>query len=100
MVLFEIYQRFKGYFLNKLRVSFKGARILSTDKKNIFDTNFKVVNKPTSNIYFEKLFENKSLDWNKIYLLSHLATVDTTLRSNTKFSITYCFSIKDYTISE
>ena len=40
-----------------------------------------IVNKPTSNIYFEKLFENTTLDWNKIYLSPRLATIDTTLRS-------------------
>ena len=40
-----------------------------------------IVNKPTSNIYFEKLFENTTLDWNKIYLSTRLATIDTTLRS-------------------
>ena len=39
------------------------------------------VNKPTSNIHFEKLFENKTLDWSKNYLSSRLATIDTTLRS-------------------
>ena len=26
MILFEIHQRFKGHFLNELRVSFKGFR--------------------------------------------------------------------------
>ena len=39
------------------------------------------VNKPTSNIYFEKSFENTTLDWSKIYLLSRLATIDTILGS-------------------
>ena len=37
-----------------------------------------IVNKPTSNIYFEK---NKTLDQNKIYLSPRLATIDTTLSS-------------------
>ena len=40
-----------------------------------------IVNKPTSNIYFKKLFENTTLDWSKIYVLLRLVTVDTTLRS-------------------
>ena len=40
-----------------------------------------IVNKPTSNIYFEKLFENTTLDWDKIYLSPRLATIDTALRS-------------------
>ena len=63
----------------------KGARILYTEKlssKKIYLTlisNF--VNKRTSNIYPEKLFENTTLDWTKIYLLRRLATIDTTLRS-------------------
>ena len=39
------------------------------------------VNKPTSNIYFVKLFENIILDWSKTYLSPHLAIIDTTLRS-------------------
>ena len=45
---------------------------------NIFSN---IVNKPTPNIYFEKLFGNTILDWDKIYLSPRLATIDTTLRS-------------------
>ena len=63
----------------------KGARILPLDKlssKEIYSILISnIVNKPTSNIYFEKLFENTTLDWNKIYLSPRLATIDTTLRS-------------------
>ena len=63
----------------------KGARILPPDKlssKKIYSILISnIVNKPTSNIYFEKLFENTTLDWNKIYLSPRLATIDTTLRS-------------------
>ena len=40
-----------------------------------------ILNKPNSNIYFEKLFQNTALDLGKIYMLPHLATIDTTLRS-------------------
>ena len=40
-----------------------------------------ILNKPTSNIYFEKLLENTTLDWSKIYLLPLLSTIDTNLRS-------------------
>ena len=45
-----------------------------------------IVNKPTSSIYFGKLFENASLNWSKICLLPCLATIryyrlDTILRS-------------------
>ena len=63
----------------------KGARILPLDKlssKEIYSILISnIVNKPTSNIYFEKLFGNTTLDWNKIYLSLCLATIDTTLRS-------------------
>ena len=60
-------------------------KILSTDKLSskekylILISN--IVNKPTSNIYFKKLFENTTLDWSKIYVLLRLVTVDTNLRS-------------------
>ena len=63
----------------------KGVRTLPLDKlssKEIYSILISnIVNKPTSNIYFEKLFENTTLDWNKIYLSPRLATIDTTLRS-------------------
>ena len=64
----------------------KVARILSLDKlssKEIYSVLISntVNNKPTSNLYFEKLFENTTLDWIKIYLPPVLATIDTTLRS-------------------
>ena len=60
----------------------KGARIFSTDKLSFKETySFlisNIVKKPTSNSYFKKLFENTTLDLSKIYLLLHLATIDTT----------------------
>ena len=63
----------------------KGAWILSTNKlssKEIYLILISsIVNKPTSNIYFEKSFENTTLNWSKIYLLLHLAIIDTTLHS-------------------
>ena len=40
-----------------------------------------IVNKPILNIYFKTLFENTTLDWNKIYLQPRFATIDTTLSS-------------------
>ena len=92
----------------------KGARILFVNKlssKEMYAVLIlNTVNKPTSNIYFEKSFENTTLDWSKIYLLSRLATIDTILGSlswhyqlswvlfNIKFLITYFFSIKNYTL--
>ena len=39
------------------------------------------LSKPASNIYFEKLLENTTLDWSKIYLSLNLATINTTFRS-------------------
>ena len=63
----------------------KGDRILPLGKlssKEIYSILISnIINKATLNIYFEKLFENTTLDWNKIYLLPSLATIDTTLRS-------------------
>ena len=60
----------------------KGTRILSTDKLSseeiysILISN--IVNKPTSNIYVEKLSERTTLDWSKLYLLTCLAPIETT----------------------
>ena len=63
----------------------KGARILPFEKlfsKEIYSTLISnIANKRTSNIHFEKLFENATIDWNKINLSSRLATIETTLRS-------------------
>ena len=63
----------------------EGARIIPPDKlssKEIYSILISnIVNKPTLNIHFEKLFQNTTLDWNKIYLSPLLATIDTTLRS-------------------
>ena len=63
----------------------KAARVLPLDKlssEEIYSILISNIgNKPTSNIYFEKLFENTTLDGNKIYLPPRLATIDTNLRS-------------------
>ena len=60
----------------------EGARIFPTNKLTFKETySFLIsntVNKPTSNSYVKKLFENTTLDLSKIYLLLHLATIDTT----------------------
>ena len=37
--------------------------------------------KPTSQAYFENIFKNFTFDWNKIYLLPRLVTLDSVLRS-------------------
>ena len=83
----------------------KGAKILATDKLSsgkiysILISN--IANKPTSNIYFKKLFENTTLDWSKIYLLPRLETIDTTLPLfQYKILNNVLFLNKSYTISE
>ena len=55
--------------------NFTSLQITSKEIYSILISN--IVNKPTSNIYFEKLFEYATL----IYLSPRLATIDTTLRS-------------------
>ena len=80
----------------------KGARILPLDKlssKEIYSIlRSNIVNKPTSNIYFEKLSENITIGWNKIYLSPRLATIDTIdtidVLFNIKLLITYFFLTK------
>ena len=81
----------------------KGARILPLDKlssKEIYSILISnIVNKTTPNIYFEKLFENTTLDWNKIQS-PRLATTDTTLHSFqykilSKCTFSYTFGIKN-----
>ena len=63
----------------------KGAGILSTknlSSKKIYSILISsIVNKPTPNIYFEKLFENHTLGWSKIYSVTRLATTDSTFHS-------------------
>ena len=61
----------------------KRARTFPTDKlssKEIYSILISnIINKPTSNIYYEKFFENTTLDLSKIYLLSCLAAIDNNL---------------------
>ena len=38
--------------------------------------------KPTSQVYFENIFNNFNFDWNKIYILPRLVTLDSVLRSS------------------
>ena len=63
----------------------KEASILSINKLSSKEIYLILISnifrKPTSNVYFEKLFENTTLDWSKVYLSRHLATSDTTLNS-------------------
>lgn len=60
-----------------------GAGILSLDissSKEIYLIS-NTANKPNLNTYFKELFEKAILDWSKIYLSPHLATIGTTLHS-------------------
>ena len=41
----------------------------------------KFTNKPSSNVYFEKIFPNTKFDWRKIYILPRITTINTLLRS-------------------
>ena len=63
----------------------KEASILSINKLSSKEIYLILISnifrKPTSNVNFEKLFENTTLDWSKVYLSRHLATTDTTLHS-------------------
>ena len=63
----------------------KGARILALEKlssKELFSILItKFTNKPSSNVYFEKIFPNMKLDWRKIYILPSITTANTYLRS-------------------
>ena len=62
----------------------KVARILLSDKLSSKEIYFNlvsnIVNKPTSNIYFENFLKTQC-DWSLICLLPRLATIDTTLHS-------------------
>ena len=81
----------------------KGTRILPFDKLSSEEINLilisNIVNKPTSNIYFEKLFENTTLDWKNrtCHHFQQLLTLPCVL-FNIKFLITYFSLIKNYTL--
>ena len=83
----------------------KGARILPLDKLSSMEMYSilisNTVNKPTLNIYFEKLFGNSTLDWNNIYLSPRLATIGTTFLSfQYKILNKVLFLNKNYTLLE
>ena len=63
----------------------KGARILTLEKlssKELYSILItKLTNKPSSNVYFEKIFPNIKLNWRKIYILPRITTINTYLRS-------------------
>ena len=61
------------------------SRILALDKLSFTEIYTilisKVQNKPSSNFYFENLFNDNYIDWAAIYMLAHLATYNTYMRS-------------------
>ena len=63
----------------------KRARILTLEKlssKELYSILItKLTNKPSSNVYFEKIFPNIKLNWRKIYILPRITTINTYLRS-------------------
>ena len=68
----------QDHHLIKKRQIFCLAKLNSKEIYNIqvFDSNLK----PTSQSYYENLFERLDLDWKKIYLLPRLTSSDTSLR--------------------
>ena len=63
----------------------KGSKILTLDKLSSTEIYAllisKVQNKPSSNFYFENLFDNNDIDWVTIYMLPRLTTYNTYMRS-------------------
>ena len=63
----------------------KGSRILTLDKLSSTEIYAilisKFQNKPSSNFYFENLFNDNDIDWATIYMLPRLATYNTYMRS-------------------
>ena len=61
----------------------KKNQIYSLSKRNIKELYSLQVSlndyKPTSQVYFEKLFQNKGIEWKCIYLMPHCVTFDTNL---------------------
>ena len=62
----------------------KSSRVITLDKltsSEIYSMlNLKVQNKPSSNIYFENLFNDYNIDWTGIYMLPRLLTCNTYMR--------------------
>ena len=63
----------------------KGSSVITLDKLTstvIYTTLIsKIRNKPSSNTYFENLFNGCNIDWTAIYMLPRLATCNTYMRS-------------------
>ena len=63
----------------------KGSRVITLDKLTSTEIysilTLKVKNKPSSNIYFENLFNYHDIDWTAVYMLPRLVTHNTYMRS-------------------
>ena len=63
----------------------KGARILTLEKlssEELYSMLItKVIDKPSSNVYFENVFPNTKFDWTKMDILNRIKTVNMYLRS-------------------
>ena len=63
----------------------KGSRILTSDKLSSTEIYAILIPKvqinPSSNFYFENLFNDNDIDWATIHMLSRLATYNTYMRS-------------------
>ena len=63
----------------------KGARILTLEKlssEELYSMLItKVIDKPSSNVYFENVFPNTKFDWTKMDILNRIKTINMYLRS-------------------
>ena len=63
----------------------KGARILTLEKlssEELYSVLItKVIDKPSSNVYFENVFPNTKFDWTKMDILNRIKTINMYLRS-------------------
>ena len=63
----------------------KGSRVITLDKLTSTEIYFilisKAQNKPSSNIYFKNLYNDYNTDWTAIYMLLHIVTYNTYMRS-------------------
>ena len=63
----------------------KGSRVITIDKLTLTEIYSILIsraqNKPSSNIYFENLYNDYDIDWTAIYMLPRLITYNTYMRS-------------------
>ena len=63
----------------------QGSRVITLDKLTSIEIYSILIsraqNKPSSNIYFENLYNDYNIDWTAIYMLPRLITYNTYMRS-------------------